>query len=66
MCKMNKQMRKKHIDPLSFPQVRRSQCKDWKNKNKEQGRTQQEMPRSKNSKATQNKNNTRTSTLDGR
>ena len=34
------------------------------NENKEQGKTQHEMPRSKKHKATQNKNNTTTTALE--
>ena len=59
-------MHENHIDQLSRPQARGSQCETVlkKHEDKEQSKTQHEMLCSKNHKATQNKNYIRTTALE--
>ena len=58
-------MHEKYIDQLPLPQAMWSQILKGltKHANKEQGKIQHEMARSKNYKGTQNKNDTRKSTV---
>ena len=57
VCIANKQMHDKHKDQLPLPQARWSKCKRT---DKEQGKTKHEAPHSVNYRATQSKNNIRT------
>ena len=63
-------MQERHVDQLSRPQAWRSQyairTEKEKHENKKQVKIQHEAPRGKNHKATQNRNNTRTTALERR